>query len=173
MRITPHHAPLLIPLLSSAIVQSVVVTYYFMRDDFLHLYQVANLPLKDSLMTPHGGHLCVVLNFVFYGFLRLFGVNSLPHSTLMLVTHLVNVALLYHVLLSFTNKRNLASVLSTLWGICPIHQGSLAYFSVYGHVIAVTFLLLFLLDLGRLRTGRLPFRQSFILRWPILLIGAF
>jgi hypothetical protein len=172
MRITPHHAPLLIPLLSSAIVQSVAVTYYFMRDDFLHLYQVANLPLKDSLMTPHGGHLCVVLNFVFYGFLRLFGVNSLPHSTLMLVTHLVNVALLYHVLLSFTNKRSLSSVLSTLWGICPIHQGSLAYFSVYGHVIAVTFLLVFLLDLGRLRMGRLPFRPSLILRWPILLIGA-
>jgi hypothetical protein len=67
----------------------------------------------------------------------------------------------------------LAALLTLLWALSPIAQGSLAWFAVYGHVLVATFMLWLLGDLAR-RTDEtahdVPLHVR--LRWGLLLFGA-
>lgn len=159
-----------IPLISSAIVQVTIIKNFFISDDFLHLYQATNINFWEFLITPHGGQFLPVLSSFFYIFLNLFGINSEYYFIFVLLTHLINVALLYYVILFFTGKRNIALFFSTLWGISPINQASLGWFSSFAYVIVVNFLLLILLDIGRIKTGGVKPHPIMFIKWMIILI---
>jgi hypothetical protein len=159
-----------IPLISSVVIQCTIIKNFFISDDFIHLYQAANMDFWEFLITPHGGHVLPVLSSLFYIFLKLFGINSQYYFIIVLLTHLINVALLYYVILFFTGKRNIALFFSTLWGISPINQASLGWFSAFGYVIVVTFLLLILLDIGRIKTAAMKPHPVMFIKWLIILL---
>src|SRR5262245_14859143 len=144
-------------LILAAVVYFPITRNYFFTDDFLHLYQIANGDVLRFLLSPHGGHLYLVRNAVFAASFALWGTNPAPYFWIVLATHLVNVALLFAVLRSFLGSDRVACVVATLWGACPLHEGTLGWYSVYGHALATTAVLGILWDCGRtVGPGRPP-----------------
>lgn len=161
----------IIPILFSAVVHSSVLSRFFQQDDFLHLYQIANTGFFEFFITPHSGHLLLFNNLVFFTLVKIFGLNTGGHFTVVLMTHMANVALLFWLIRMTTGRIRVASFCSTLWGICPLSQGSLGCLSVFGHVQAATFLLLLLVEVIRVNQGRTVFGHFTTIRWYIYLIG--
>jgi len=127
---------------------------YFVSDDFDHLYDIVTKRLPQLLDQFWGGHLYVVRNAIFYGLFHVFGPDPRGYFWTVLLTHLLNTALLYLVIRRFTGDRVLACAGATLWGTCPTLEGALGWFSVYGQVFLTTIVLGVLASLGRrLETG--------------------
>ncbi len=162
----------LLPTLLTAIVHYPIVADYFKHDDFIHLYQIANHGFWEFLLTPHGGHLLATSNLVFYVLFQLFGLQAEVYHGVALATHLLNVALLYHVIHRITDSRCLAVFGAALWGMAPIDRGSIGWFSVYGHVLATTLILWVLVDVARLRKAAAAVPAWTLVRWYVLLMGA-
>jgi hypothetical protein len=144
---------------------------FFNADDFLHLYHIVNEPLGRFLLDMHGGHLLMTRNAVFLLCYELFGTAVAAYFWLVLLTHLLNVALLFQIIRDLTDSVRLACFGSALWGILPVHEGALGWYSVYGHVLAATFTCWVLHDLVRVARGR-PIRRLTLLRWTLLLLAA-
>lgn len=166
------------PFLLAALAFSAVVYYpitgnYFLADDFVNLYQIENKPLLEYLFIPNAGHRLFARNAIFYLHSQIFGVHPEPYFWTVLVTHLVNVWLLFRVIRQLTASLYLASFGAVLWGTSPLHEGTLGWYSVYGHVLAGTVLLVILDSILRSRSTEteLPRRREFL--WFVLaLVGA-
>lgn len=161
----------LVPLLLAAIVYFPITDNYFFADDFLHFYRIRNEGLLPYLLIPRGGHLLVTSNSVFYAVDMLFGTRPEPYFWLALVTHLVNVGLLFAVIRRFTHSAHLACFGAALWGVSPMNESALGWHSVFGQVLVATVMLFLLYDLGRIADGR-PLRRWAPLLWCALLLAA-
>jgi len=163
----------LVPIALAVLVFAPIVGNYFMGDDFLHLYHLANLPLLQNLIEPFGGHLYLVRNAVF-ALLRHFA-DTEPRwfFAAMLATHVVNVWLLYDVILVFGGSARLACAGAALWGTAPVLAGTLELYSAHGIALVATCLLVVIRQLGRLTGARqLPSAGRVALWYLLLLAGA-
>ncbi|MDX2170116.1 MAG: hypothetical protein SF182_23800 [Deltaproteobacteria bacterium] len=134
-------------LLSAALVASLIVwralpSSYFQGDDFMNLFRIVDRPLGEYLLSTHAGHVLVVRNAVFYLFARLFGTDAARYFVVVLLTHLLNTALLFGLLRRVTRSPWVAGFGALLFGTCPVAEGALAWYSVYGQVLVPTALLL-------------------------------
>jgi hypothetical protein len=167
-----HRALVLLPLAFSAVVYGPVVHNFFFADDFLNLYHMQNNGAVEYLLTPNGGHLHITRNIMFLLTRTLFGTDPRIYYATEVVNHLVNVYLLYRCIELLVASPLLASFGAALWGISPMSEGSVGFYSVYGHVIAGTAVLLFLRDVFELRNeGRVPTRRT-VVWWYVLALLA-
>jgi hypothetical protein len=88
-----------------------------------------------------------------------FGTNPEYFFWTVLLTHLLNVGLLWYLVCRLTGSMRLACVGAALWGTCPLQEGALGWYAVYGHVVVATAMLAFLAQLTddyarRSRPGR-------------------
>ncbi|NRA08581.1 MAG: hypothetical protein HRU02_10510 [Myxococcales bacterium] len=154
MPLTARFSPYLmefLPVVLAGVAQYATVHHgYFKFDDFLHLFQIVNHGFLEFLITPHGGHLLLSSNFVFYVCYRAFGLNATAYMWVALLTHLLNVWLLYRAIHYLTGRPLIAAFGASLWGIAPMAHGSVSWFSAYGHVLATTGVAWLLFDIARL-----------------------
>ena len=165
------HPLALVPLVLTAWVYYPITGVFFFADDFYHLGVLTNESNLAWVLAPFGGHNYVLRNLVFLGSWQLFGFHSEPWYWTVFLTHLLNVWLLFGVLSALTTSVSLACFGATLWGICPLAVGTIGWYSVYGHAMATTILLVVLDRLARLAaTGdRLPARTACL--WYALLLA--
>ena len=143
----------LVPLVLAAIFYAPITQAYFFQDDFLHLYEVANHGFPQYVLTPFAGHQLLSWNALFALLFRLLGPEPLGYYGLVWLNHLANAVLLFEVIRWLVGRPRLACLGASLWGIAPIHAGALGWYSVHGHVLATTAVLLILRDLARLGGG--------------------
>jgi hypothetical protein len=145
---------------------------YFVGDDFLNLYSLSNgESLLTYLMTPHGGHMLLVRNAVFAICHALFGQQAAGYYWLALLTHLVNVALLFFIIRHTTRSVGMAVFGAGLWGASPLHLGALGDYSVYGQILATTLIAWVLLRLARL-TDLLNVSAKELVAWAVALLAS-
>jgi hypothetical protein len=162
----------LIPIVAAVYVHSPIVSYDFRYDDYAHFYDAANLRTLEYLLKPWGGHLQVVLNTFTCSFYMIFGFNAIYYFVLVLITHVINVFLLFHIIKYLTQKEYLAVFGAALWGISPINQGSLGWYSAYAHVISATWIFWVLFDVVRIKYGALAFGKVVLIKWYLVLMLA-
>jgi len=143
---------------------------YFYGDDLFNLHEIVNRSVVEYLFKPYGMHLLAARNLVYYLCARLFGTNAEPYFWLVLVTHVVNVLLLFRILRRLSGPR-LACVAATVWGMSPVNEGALGWYSVYGQVMAATFILCVLDRLVYVTQGAVPAAIEPLL-WGGLLLAA-
>jgi hypothetical protein len=161
-----------VPLVLAWTVFGSITGNFFHTDDFFHLYTIVQRGAVEFLLLPFGGHMLLARNAVFYLCHRAFGTDPVPYFRLVLLTHLLNVLLLFRVTRLFTGSRLLACAAALLWGTCPIHEGALGWYSVYGHVLVGTLLLLVLGGVGARLDDTPPVRVGVALWWALLLFVA-
>jgi hypothetical protein len=143
---------------------------YFFGDDLLAMYDTIHKPLLRNLFEPYGGHVMATRNLVYLLLYSLFGLSPSAYFLVVLLTHLVNVGLLFLVIRGLTGAR-LACFGATLWGAASINQHALGWYQVYGAVLAVTAQLWIVYRLVRIgRTGHLTRLE--VLSWGLLLLAA-
>ena len=160
---------LLPPLALSAWTYAPITANYFHGDDFQHLYEIADGRVPEFLVTPHGGHMLVARNALFVLSYALFGVDPRGYFWTALLTHLVNVGLLYAVIVAFTDSRRLACAGAALWGTSLLNAEALGWYSVYGQVALTTILLALLWRVARAARGA-PLRRGEAVGWYLLVI---
>lgn len=133
----------------AAVVWAPLLRNYFHLDDFLHLQSIVNASLLQWLMESNGGHLYLLRNAVFALTHAVAGTDPQPYFATVLVTHLVNVALLFALLYRVTGSVHLACLGAAVWGTAPINEGTLGWYAVFGHAMATSFLLVLLLAIVR------------------------
>jgi hypothetical protein len=160
------------PLLAAAWLWHPLVGNYFFDDDFPNLFLICNAPLLQYLLTPQVGHVYLVRNAVFYVFARLFGTDAGAYFTVVWLTHVLNVGLLYWAVERFTASAAIACVCALLFATCPAVEGALGWYSVFGHAMTATALLLILVDAAGLSArGRAPGRARQCV-WAVLALGS-
>lgn len=141
----------------SAVVYYPITRNYFFADDFLNLYNIVNDQVLQYLVTPNGGHLLLTRNAIFWLSFQLFGAAPEFYYWSVFLAHLLNVCLLFRLVYLMTGSALLASFGAALWGVSPLNEGSLGWYSVYGHVLVATALLLILGQAQRVAAeGRIP-----------------
>jgi len=170
--IQPSSILVLIPLFSSAFVQSPILSYFFYYDDFLHFFQAANTEFLEFIITPYGGHLYLTRNLFFFIFYKFFGLRAEFYFIIVLSTHILNVFLLFNFIKKLTSHLYLAAFGATLWGIYPINEGALGWYSAYGIVLTSTWLLLILYDVSRVIQNEIHLTRMRLVKWQLLLIAA-
>lgn len=157
-----------LPIALSALVYFPITGNYFMRDDFIFLYRIVDWNRLEFLLTQHGGHILIARNALFWLFYALFGTAASWYFAVVLLTHLLNVYLLFAVLHGQTGNAPLACFGAALWGTCRVNEGALGWYAVYGQVVAATCFLWFLHRLTRIGAGA-PQSRCATLRWMLLL----
>jgi hypothetical protein len=165
------HPLALVPLALTAWVYYPVTRVFFWADDFYHLGRLTNENPLAWVVAPFGGHNLVLRNLAFLGSWHLFGFHSAPWYWTALLTHLLNVWLLFGVLGTVTGSASLACVGATIWGICPLAVATVGWYAVYGQAMVATILLLVLAGLSRLSVAGdpLPPRTAWV--WYALLLA--
>jgi hypothetical protein len=143
-------APLCAAALAAA-AQAPVLWNDFKWDDFLHLYDRANLPLHAFLLKPHGGHLYLTRNALFAACRAAFGLDAGGFLALALAAHALNVALLASLLGRLTSRPWLGAGMALVWGASLVHRGTLGWISAHGHAWVGTGILWVLGDAVALR----------------------
>src|SRR5207253_4732554 len=160
------------PLAVAAIAFEPIVGNYFFADDFWGLYRIVNDPLWRFLLEPEGGHLYFVRNAMFYVSYQLFGDKPQYYFGAVLLTHLLNVFLLFQLIRRVADSPRLACFGASLWGASPVNEGALGWYAVYGQVLATTFVIgAVLLLAGRPRAGPLESR-TLAACWGLLLAAS-
>jgi hypothetical protein len=136
----------LVPLLAAFWIWHPLLGAFFYADDFIHLFDLVTVGPVRFLTQIWGGHLYLVRNGIFLGMFRTFGLDPQPWFWSVLVTHLLNVLLLYRAIRR-VGGTILAAVGAIVWGTNPILAGTLGWYSVYGQVLLTT---LALFVVGRL-----------------------
>lgn len=163
---------LLPPLVLSAWAFAPILANYFHGDDFQHLYMIADGRVPEFLVTPHGGHMLVARNALFVMSHALFGVDPRGYFWVALLTHLLNVGLLYAAIVAFTGRRGLACGAAALWGISRLNADALGWYSVYGQAALTTIMLAVLWRLGRAARDDRPLSRAAALGWyALVLVG--
>ena len=163
---------LLLPLAFSAFVYRRLPHVYFFADDFLNLFRIVNDDLVQYLLLPHGGHLLATRNALFFVFYWAFGMRAEYWFWMVLITHLVNVYLLFRTIRWLTGSARLGAFGAALWGTCPVQAGALGWYSVYGEVVVGSILLLLLSRAARAGAGGRPPSRLSAVTWPLLLLVA-
>src|SRR5207237_9264428 len=101
-----------------------------------------------------------------------FGTDVVWWFAVVLVTHLLNVTLLYAALHRLTGSWRLASFGAALWGTAPMQEGALGWYAVYGHVLAGTCVLLVLVRLAARWRDERPLPGSEVAGWCVALVVA-
>lgn len=148
-----------------------ILQNYFVFDDFLHLYNLVNNGLLQFLLTPHGGHLYMVRNLIFAGCYWVCGFAPQGYFALVLLSHAVNVYLLFRVIRRASENSILACFGATLWGVSSTNRGALGWYSVYGHVLVTTIVLWLLNDLLRVAARMRPPSCWRLGLWYVLLLA--
>jgi hypothetical protein len=152
-QVIPTPVLFVIPILLAAVVYFPITQNYFFADDFLHLFRVRNEGILPYLLIPRGGHLLVTSNAVFYVMDLFFGAHPEPYYWLALLTHLLNVGLFFAVVRLFTQSPYVACFGASLWGIAPLNESAIGWYSVFGQVLVATVMLIMLYQLGRVAAG--------------------
>lgn len=162
--------PMVFPLALAAVVFWPITGNYFYGDDLLAVYEAIHKPLLGFLFEPYGGHVMATRNALYLLLYHAFGPAPGVYYLVVLLTHLVNVALLFLVVRELAGSR-LACFSAALWGSAPINQAALGWYQAYGVVLAVTAQLWVLHRLVRIRrTGRLSRLE--VAGWGLALLGA-
>src|SRR5262249_13827510 len=148
-----------------------LVQNYFFSDDFLHLWTLVNDGLGRFLLEMHAGHLYVVRNLVFALHYWLFGMHPAPYFWTVLAVHLLNVYLLFLTARALTDSWRLGATVAALWGMAPVQEGTLGWYSVFGHALAGTCTLWVLSRLMRWRSGESPSRLAIALAALVMIAG--
>ena len=119
-----------------------ILRTYFASDDFLHLYELVNLGPRELVLSPFGGHMCMVRNLVMAASFALFGLEPRPFFAIVLATHMANTALVFFVATGMGADVALAFLGAVLFALSPTHVAALDWYSVYGHVLSCFFTLL-------------------------------
>ena len=141
---------------------------YFFSDDFVWMLRFRDEPLLRTLVSLFGGHALLVRNVVFYAAWSAFGMHPEPYLWTALLTHLANVGLLFVLLRRMTASVHLACLGALLFGTSPLCAGTLAWYSVYGHVLVATILLVVLCQVVRVAE---PTRADAV-RWTVMLLAS-
>ena len=150
-------AAAIVPVALAAWVYFPITRSYFWADDFVCLASIRNDGFLDFVLRPFGGHNLLVRNLAFYVSYQLFGLEAGRYFWTVLLTHLLNVFLLFRILRNLTRSLTLACFGAALWGTSPVDYGALGWYAVYGQVLAATLLLVVLDQLTALAAdGRLP-----------------
>ncbi len=170
-----HKAKLLlfVALTISAIVYYPLTHIYFRSDDFSNLCTIANRGAFYFIVEPFAGHMGFGRNTQFWLLYALFGAKPEAYGWLALLTHLVNVALLFRTARAFGAAPELAAFGAALWGSCPLLVGAIGWYSVYGQSVTGTCLLFVVDRLARLPSTlrRLPPREVLVMAG-VLFFGA-
>jgi hypothetical protein len=122
-----------------------ILRNFFTADDFEHLVDLANFGAGPFLLQPHAGHMYLVRNSVFTLHVLAFGARPLGYFVCALATHTMNVLMLFALVRRLTVSAPLACLVAILFGVSPSNAGTLGWYSVYGHALATTWVLLALL----------------------------
>lgn len=163
---------LAVAVVASLIVWRVLLSGFFQGDDFMNLFRIVDRPLGEYLLGTHAGHVLVVRNALFYAFARLFGTEAARWFLVVLLTHLLNIALLFALLRRVTRSPWVAGFGATLFGICPVGEGALAWYSVYGQVVVTTALLAVLVLASRAAARGRALRRGESLVAGLLMLAA-
>ena len=165
------HPVVLLPLALSAWAYYPITRSFFFADDFVHLVDMQNEKTLVFLLKPFGGNAFLIRNLVFLASYHLFGVDPVAFHWTILVTHLLNVALLFGVLRAMTGSAWLACLGAAVWGVSPLARDTLDWYAAFGHVLVATALLLVLRSVIRIDAGggRIPARAA--IAWFALLLA--
>jgi hypothetical protein len=166
------HPLILVPLALSAWVYFPITRVNFFADDFAHFASIRSDGLLAFLLAPFGGHNYLVRNIIFLACWHLFGLHAPAYYVTALLTHLLNVGLLFGTVRAFTRNAMLACFGAALWGTSPLCLGALSWFSVYGHVLAAAVMLFVLRQVAWLAAeGAVPTTRTACLWYGLLLAG--
>jgi hypothetical protein len=171
-RIPRWHPLVLVSLALSAWVYFPITRVYFYADDWIHLLAIANDGPLAFILLPFGGHPLLASNLVFAICYELFGLHSEPYYWLALLSHLLNVSLLFATLYPLTRSAPLACFGAALWGTSPLAVSTIGWFSVYGQVMVAALLLVVLAQVTRsAATGASPTARAAGLWYALLVLG--
>lgn len=159
------------PVALSAWVYFPVTRVFFWADDLFHLGRLTGDGPLPWLITPFEGHNLLVRNLVFLGSWLVFGFHPAAWYGTVLVTHLVNVWLLFRVLSTLTGSAGLACVGATLWGMGPLAGGTLGWYAVFGQALVGTILLFVLNGMARIALHGAPLSRPRAFAWYGLLLA--
>ena len=160
---------MLAPVLVVAVVYYSLINVYFHADDLRSFLVIADRGAAAFLFEQFGGHALVVSRAFWVLWYRLFGLSAAPYMWSVLLTHLLNVVLLYLTLRRLTGRQTLAALGAAWWGASPLHVGALGWYSVYGHVLVGTWMLLVLAHASALATRQEPVTPATAVAWVLLL----
>ena len=161
-----------LPVLLAGWVYFPVTRDFFWADDFTNLVSIVDGGFLAFVLEPFGGHNLLARNLVFYGSYQLFGLHAEYYFWTVLLTYLLDVWLLFRILRNLTGSLLLACFGATLWGTSPVNDGTLAWYSVYGQVLAATTLLLVLERVtARARTASGFSPRTAVVCFGLLLLG--
>jgi hypothetical protein len=143
---------------------------WFWADDFVNMASIANDGFFRFVLRPFGGHNLLVRNAIFYTWWQLFGLHAAPYFWTVLLTHLLNVWLMFQLLRTLTASTTLACFGATLWGASPIVVGTLGWYSVFGQVVVGTMFLVVLRRLAELSRADAPLPARTAWTWYALLL---
>lgn len=155
----------LVPVVSTVWVWRSLREQFFQFDDFVHLYDVATLPLGDLVGSTWCGHLLVLYVLIFWSLFYLFGADPAPYFALTIITHALNAALLFQVIRAFGASTLVACAGAVWWATSPVLTATLAWFSVYGQVALTTIALGVLWSLARRAGAVQPMGPASALFW--------
>ena len=142
---------------------------FFFADDFVHLYDLVSCSRTAFLTQVWAGHIIAAPRFAMLLLFDIFGPDPRPYFWSMLLTHLLNVALLYGVIMRFTGNTLLACASAIWWGTSPVLAGTLDWYSVYGQVLLTTVVLVVLSGLASSVAAGHPLSARRALGWAALL----
>src|SRR5262249_26016997 len=119
----PWHPLVLLALVLAAWVFFPITRVYFFADDFVHLASIASDRAAVFLLSPFGGHNYLARNLIFYLTYHVIGLRADLYFWSVLLTHLLNVALLFGLLHALTASALLACFGAALWGMSPLQEG--------------------------------------------------
>lgn len=143
---------------------------WFWADDFVNMASIANDGFFRFVLRPFGGHNLLVRNAIFYTWWHLFGLHAAPYFWTVLLTHLLNVWLMFRLLRILTSSATLACLGATLWGASPIAVGTLGWYSVFGQAVVGTMFLVVLRRLAELSRDGAPLPVRTAWTWYALLL---
>ena len=152
--------------------QTPALGHAFRADDFLHLYQMQDYGFWRFIFTPHGGHVIPTAFSAFYLSRVFFDLNANAYYGLAIATHALNAYLLYRIVEISTRRSGLALAAAVIWGSSSLNLGSIGWYSVYGHVLAGMWTLLFLRSVAGVVDGEAPLPRSKPWLWTGYLFGA-
>lgn len=166
------HPLVLVPLALAVWVYHPILRVNFFADDLAHLASIESGSVLDFLLAPFGGHNLLARNLTFLATWRLFGLHAPLFFATVLLTHLLNVALLFDVMRRMTGSSRLACFGAALWGTSPLCLGTLGWYSVYGQALVATILLAVLRRVVRLAPADTPPSPSEACLWyGLVLVG--
>ncbi len=148
-----------------------ITRFYFFADDFVHLASIENDGMATFVLSPFGGHNFLVRNLVFLASWKLFGLHASFYHWTALLTHLLNVFLLFGILRTLTRSVPIACSGSALWGTTPLAAGTIGWYAMYGQALLTAIFLVILDRLVRLAAAgeALPARTA--CTWYLLLLA--